>query len=801
MKPRMKQPTLLIALILSLAAFATAAESGEIVPPDDAAYQTVLDRADLVFPDLVVPHNRDYERPCIGNGFTGAQFSREENTIAVQIDRQDAYGPRTNIERVYAWRRSEPERRAELLKNWNERAGLPADHPRVPGQTMKHCPFGSLVIRPAGAIQSDPARIRLWDGVFASTITTDQGTLTLTAFTPESPEVMVLRIVATGEETAATIVYEPDIYLPGLDDLLARTTHEGDVQITVHPYNGEGDRTLAWTERKLGDGDRLVIASLDSGRFGPSREVALKKLEQARAMTYDDLLGGWQTYLRGEYRKHFLSFSDTKLESMYWIGIYRLIGQFHPEGTIADNGGIWTNRRLTGWERHLTNNMNAQSHWYPLFTANLAHRAAPFVRAVNENVHWFGHHRDRLTIGVWSKQTDLDYAPCRLSPESRKDIKPLHVDDVPMEFKSCPNELIEADHFGPSIANMSWRLQNYYRAYRMTMDKQAARRLFTLLKMNLRGHWMQMRGGKQDDGRYHMFNTVSPEFKHGGKGHRNAPYSTAAARWVCRTLIELDDRWGYNDPERERWVDIDKNLAPYPTAEGTFRDFDGAPPHGGHRHYSHLAMAWPYHVLDTGDTKNRGLLKASIEEMMTGSGMNPWSFAGLAPMAASIGDADLTYRALQGAQCWSYGQKQGNLTETPIMATMAVTQPVLQSYAGVIHVFPAVPDQWPDVVFHRMRAAGAFDVSAKRTEGKTRWIHITSDAGEPCRVQTDLARPLEAVGSRDFTLQDADGTVTIDLKRGESVLLKTKGSTIDTTIAPVEHDGWTNWWPEQRKQP
>jgi len=32
------------------------------------------------------------------------------------------------------------------------------------------------------------------------------------------------------------------------------------------------------------------------------------------------------------------------------------------------------------------------------------------------------------------------------------------------------------------------------------------------------------------------------------------------------------------------------------------------------------------------------------------------------------------------------------------------------------------------------------------------------------------------------------------------VLLKTKGSTIDTTIAPVEHDGWTNWWPEERKQ-
>jgi len=787
-------------LFLLVAATAhAAAEPPAITPPDDAAYQTVLERSDLVWDDLVVSTRADWDRPVLGNGLTGAQFSREGNTIAVQLDRQDAYGPRALYERIKAWNRATPERREAVLSGWIERSGAPAGTRRIPGNAHYRCPFGNLVITPAGKITADPARVHLWDGTFTSEVTTDKGSLQITAFTAETPDVVVIRVVATGAETAAKIAYEPFIYIEGLDDILARSSTEGEVHITVHPYNGEGDRTVAWTVKDLGENQRLVIASLDSGRLGPSREAALKKLEQAREMTYDDLLGGWQKYIRGEYRRHFLSFSDTKLESMYWIGIYRLIGQFHPEGTIADNAGMWLPRVISNWTNHLTNNMNAQCHWYPLFPANLAHRARPFIDTVNRNVHWFVHHEDRQAIGVWQKRSELNYAENGAAGRADQP-DPLHIDDVPMDLVSCPPSLT-ADDFGPAIANMSWRLQNYYRYYRVTMDEKAAKRLFKLLKMNLRGHWHQMGAGKADDGRYHLYDTVSPEFKHGGKGQRDAPYSVAAARWVARTLIELNDRWGFNDPERDRWVDIDKNLAPYPTAEGTFRDFEGAPPHGGHRHFSHLVMAWPYHVLDTTDAENRALLKANIEEMMTGSGMNPWSYAGLVPMAASVGAGDLAYRALHAGKCWSWGLARNPLQETPILQTMAVTRPVLQSYAGVIHVFPAVPEPWTDVAFHRMRAAGAFDVSAKRTEGKTRWIHITSDAGEPCRVQTDLARPIEAVGARAFTLQDADGTVTIDLKKGESVLLKTKGSTIDTTIAPVEHDGWTNWWPEQRKQP
>ena len=54
---------------------------------------------------------------------------------------------------------------------------------------------------------------------------------------------------------------------------------------------------------------------------------------------------------------------------------------------------------------------------------------------------------------------------------------------------------------------------------------------------------------------------------------------------------------------------------------------------------------------------------------------------------------------------------------------------LLQSYAGFIEVFPAVPASWKDISFHTLRAEGAFLISAEMKEGSVRSIEITSEKG------------------------------------------------------------------------
>jgi alpha-L-fucosidase 2 len=66
-----------------------------------------------------------------------------------------------------------------------------------------------------------------------------------------------------------------------------------------------------------------------------------------------------------------------------------------------------------------------------------------------------------------------------------------------------------------------------------------------------------------------------------------------------------------------------------------------------------------------------------------------------------------------------------------------VQEMLLQSHAGVIEVFPAIPDAWTDVAFKDLRAYGAFLVSAKRVGGKVTGVTVTAEQDGPARIRID----------------------------------------------------------------
>jgi hypothetical protein len=97
------------------------------------------------------------------------------------------------------------------------------------------------------------------------------------------------------------------------------------------------------------------------------------------------------------------------------------------------------------------------------------------------------------------------------------------------------------------------------------------------------------------------------------------------------------------------------------------------------------------------------------------------------------------------------------------------------------------------VSFDKLLAEGAFEVSAVRRDGRTKFVQIKSLGGAPCRVRTGLEEPVAASGSRNFKVEtgkDHNGLpiTTIDLRKGETVLLvsgKEKPAAGDLVIAPV----------------
>jgi alpha-L-fucosidase 2 len=143
-------------------------------------------------------------------------------------------------------------------------------------------------------------------------------------------------------------------------------------------------------------------------------------------------------------------------------------------------------------------------------------------------------------------------------------------------------------------------------------------------------------------------------------------------------------------------------------------------------------------------------------------------------------------------------KEAGPVIETPLSGAQTMHDMLLQSWGGTIRVFPGTPTAWGDATIHNLRTDRAFLVSAVRKGGNTQFVRIKSLAGEPCKVVPgNLAGPFDVQsltgGTAPAFTANSDGSVSITLAKDDDVVLFTKGTTPDLTIAPTPGDGRHYW--------
>ena len=241
----------------------------------------------------------------------------------------------------------------------------------------------------------------------------------------------------------------------------------------------------------------------------------------------------------------------------------------------------------------------------------------------------------------------------------------------------------------------------------------------------------------------------------------NSNYDLALLRWLFAALeemaLELPDeeaaaRWR-GLPERLDPLDVDPDL-------GTLTFCKGQPYHVSHRHFSHTMAIHPLGLLSVeGTDEEREVVErtlAQIEERGT-SQWTGYSFSWMACILARAGQAEkaLDYlrkyeRAfisrngfhLNGDQT---GEGLSNFRYRPFtlegnfLAMEAVHEMLLQSWGGVVRVFPAVSAEWRDVSFRDLRAEGGFRVSAERSDALTRWVDVRASAPATLRLRDPFA--------------------------------------------------------------
>ena len=71
--------------------------------------------------------------------------------------------------------------------------------------------------------------------------------------------------------------------------------------------------------------------------------------------------------------------------------------------------------------------------------------------------------------------------------------------------------------------------------------------------------------------------------------------------------------------------------------------------------------------------------------------------------------------------------------ESMSVLSTAMNESLLQSYDGILRVFPAFPDD--KTGRFTLHAVGGFVVSAEIRKGEVQWVSVKSLLGNPCRLE------------------------------------------------------------------
>jgi alpha-L-fucosidase 2 len=631
-------------------------------------------------------------------------------------------------------------------------------------------------------------RLDLWDAEARGKLKCGEQNLEWRSFTHSEKLVNVIELIEEKGGAPFNIVfqhapaipareqYRKEPVPPELANPNASFGKSDGVSWCLQAFSGGGGYCIAWAERELSPGHRLFFWTVDNaGQLGIQNTKAIADIRDAIKLDLNDLVASHRAWWHKYYPQSFLSIPDTRMEGFYWIQMYKLASGTRADRPALDLMGPWFHS--TPWPR-IWWNLNIQLTYWPVYTANRLDLGQSLVRMIDSG-------RSNL----------INNAPEEWRPDSAV-IKRTSSYDC----RSSIGNPIDGQN-GREFGNLTWALHNYWLQYRYSGDEKLLRDgLYPVLKRSIAFYLHLLVKG--EEGRLHLPVAVSPEYPDTAP---DTNYDLSLLRWGLMTLIATNERLGLEDPMESKWRETLANLTPNPVDPQTgFMIGAGVPFAKSHRHYSHLFSIYPLHLVDPQSSKDRPLAEKSIDHWMSlNQAFRGYSFTGASAMSAWLGRKEDSVRLLNQfldshVKANTMYLEAGPVIESPLSAAASLHEILLQSWSmepfgSHIRVFPSVPDEWKDVSFDRLLAEGAFEVSAVRRGGKTKFVQLKSLVGSPCRVSTDLEEPVVASGDRDFKLsaekdRNDQRTYVIDLKKGETVVLTSSKDNLeagDWNIQPV----------------
>lgn len=448
-----------------------------------------------------------------------------------------------------------------------------------------------------------------------------------------------------------------------------------------------------------------------------------------------------------------MTIPDKGLESLYWQTIYRYGCTTRAGRCFVDTPGIWFQGK--SWP-YFTTDWNIQSAHWALYAANRLELSQPIVDRLYEK-------REELIKAVrpveW--QADSAFLPIAVAWDMRGsregDMRYYHM-----------------------VGTLPWTMHNMWWQYRYSMDDEMLRvKIYPLLRRSVNMYLHLLREGS--DGKLHLEDTYSPETG----VWEDCNFDLALFKWGCYTLLKASERLGIDDPLRPKWKEVTERLVDYPYDEYGYMLGKGKSSSANHQHFSNLLMIYPLYLVNIEQGGTADVMKRSFHRALSTAGPGQrqamvQAHAGPIGTAQGLGDEALVSLKRLAGDLYPNGLwYESPCIESTLALANIIQDMFIQSWSdpakdesGPIRIFPATPSEWKDIEFHDLRAEGAFLVSAKRENGKTKWVRIKSLSGEPCRVRHGISGNVKLTSDRRIPIKESSpGILEIDLRKGEEVLI------------------------------
>ena len=496
------------------------------------------------------------------------------------------------------------------------------------------------------------------------------------------------------------------------------------------------------------------------GQTANIAEITDNALQHGFSKSYRTHLIWWKDY----WAQSSVDIPEPALTRQYYNEMYKFGSAARSYSPPVSLQAVWTadNGKLPPWKGDYHHDLNTQLSYWPCYAGNRLEEGLGYL-----NWLW-------KTMPANKRYTSEYFG-----------VEGLAVPGVATLTGEPMAGWIQYS-FGPTVS--AWLAQHFYLHWQYSQDRDFLKtRAYPYMKEV--AVFLDNISEKDSEGNRKLPISSSPEiYDNSLKAWflTTTNFDLGLIRFVYTAAVELASELGLMD-DAVRWSAI---LAEWPDVDldeqNALTFAKGFPYNESHRHFSNIMAFHPLGLIDWSNGEHdRDIIAATIKKLDE-YGSDYWtgySYSWLGNVKARAMDGEGAAKALkifaehfclrntfhangdQSKMGYSRYTYRPFTLEGNMAFASGIHEMLMQSHTGTIHLFPAIPASWKNVSFEKLRAVGAFLVSARMENGKPTHITIKSEKGGTLRLAKPAEGNFRETGGKIMT--ETNGIWTVEMKNGE----------------------------------